>query len=78
MPPLATRHMRNGGSQVDYKRAAWDIGGGTWPHALGVDVAGEVDAIGEGVTGRTLSERVRCAFRDVLCEPLFLVCVLLL
>lgn len=32
----------------------------TWPHVLGLDVAGIVDAIGEGVVGWRVGDRVAC------------------
>lgn len=44
----------------DYQRAAYDIPGAPWPFVMGIDVAGTVDAIGEGVTGFTIGDRVAC------------------
>lgn len=51
--------------QVDYKRASWDMPGGTWPHVLGCDVAGVVDAVGPGTEECAVGERVRVT--AVLC-----------
>src|SRR4051794_12288596 len=36
---------------VDYKLAAWGPAAWTYPHILGLDVAGVVDALGPQVTG---------------------------
>lgn len=43
---------------VDYQVAAGGHPDWTWPHVLGLDVAGTVDALGEGVTGVHPGQRV--------------------
>ncbi|TDC26990.1 zinc-binding alcohol dehydrogenase [Streptomyces sp. 8K308] len=43
---------------VDYQVAAGGHPDWGWPHVLGLDVAGTVDAVGEGVTGVGPGERV--------------------
>ncbi|MER5753851.1 zinc-binding dehydrogenase [Streptomyces sp. NPDC002088] len=43
---------------VDYQVAAEGHPDWTWPHVLGLDVAGTVDAVGEGVTGVHPGQRV--------------------
>ncbi|MBL1065211.1 zinc-binding dehydrogenase [Streptomyces sp. 7-21] len=45
---------------VDYQLAAAGHPDWTWPHVLGLDVAGTVDAVGEGVTRVRPGQRVAC------------------
>ncbi len=42
----------------DYIREGLIVPELEWPHILGADAAGEVEAVGEGVTGFTIGERV--------------------
>ncbi|MET9435050.1 zinc-binding dehydrogenase [Streptomyces sp. NPDC006551] len=43
---------------VDYQIAKNGVAGLAWPHVLGLDVAGTVDALGEGVTRVGVGQRV--------------------
>jgi NADPH:quinone reductase len=45
---------------VDYELAAAGAPHWTWPHVLGLDVCGTVDALGPGVSGVRVGQRVAC------------------
>jgi NADPH:quinone reductase len=45
---------------VDYQLAAHGVAEWSWPHVLGLDVVGTVDAPGPGVTGFRPGQRVAC------------------
>jgi NADPH:quinone reductase-like Zn-dependent oxidoreductase len=50
--------MAVGLNPVDYKTAQWGWPSWRWPHILGLDVAGVVDGVGDGVTDWKPGDRV--------------------
>jgi len=65
IPPVAPDDVRVrvhavGLNPVDYKFAEVGNGIATWPHVLGVDIAGTIDAVGTGVSGWRIGQRVAC------------------
>ncbi len=64
---ILVRNRAIGLNPVDWKFIEWGHDGWEWPHIPGVDGAGEIEAIGEGVTH--LREGARIAYHNDLLQP---------
>lgn len=64
---LLVRNRAIGLNPVDWKFILWGHDAWEWPHIPGVDGAGEVEAVGEGVTPIALGARI--AYHNDLLRP---------